>query len=99
MFGSLRHCCQLTKKRKLCWFGHVSRSNIFAKNIQQGKSECARPRGRPKMEWMDNIIKWTSKEIGDLLLMTKDRNKWRCYCMKYSNSYLKYQVFKGSILF
>ena len=76
----------IVKKRKLCWFGHVSHSNTLAKNIQQGKIEVARRRGFPKMEWMDNIYKWTSKYLGDLLMMTKDRNKWRRCCVKYSYS-------------
>ena len=67
----------IVKKRKLCWFGNVSRSNIFAKNIQQRRIEGARPRGCPKMEWIDNIYKWTSKDLGDLLMITKDRKKWR----------------------
>ena len=72
MLGSLRHCCQLSIKRKLCWFRHVSRNNTLAKTIQQGKIEGAIPRCRPKMEWMDTIFKWTSKDLGDLLIMTND---------------------------
>ena len=41
MSGSLRYCCQLSTTTQLCWFGHVSRSNTFAKHIQQGKIEGA----------------------------------------------------------
>ena len=81
--GSLCHYCQ---KKKVVLVYHVLRSNRFAKNIQQGKIEGAIPRGCPKMEWMENIYKWTSKDLGDLLMMTKYRNKWRRCCVKYSYS-------------
>ena len=84
MLGSLRHCCQLSPKRKFCWFCNVSRSNAFAKNIKQEKIEGAIPHDCPKMEWIDNIYKVTSKDLGDLLIIKNDKNKWRLCCIKYS---------------
>ena len=45
----------LVKKRKLRWFGHVSRSSGLAKTILQGKVKGKRRRGRQKKRWVDNI--------------------------------------------
>ena len=46
----------LVEKRKLRWFGHVSRSSGYARTLLQGtvkgKSE---KRGRQKKRWEDNI--------------------------------------------
>ena len=45
----------LVKKRKLRWFGHVSRSSGLAKTILQGTMIGKRRRGRQKKSWEDNI--------------------------------------------
>ena len=45
----------LVKKRKLRWFGHVSRSSGLAKTILQGTVKGKRKRGRQKKRWEDNI--------------------------------------------
>ena len=47
----------MVKKRKLRWYGHISRSSGMAKTILQGTG--ARRRGRQKKRWEDNIKKWT----------------------------------------
>ena len=47
----------LVKKRKLRWFGHVSRSSGSAKKILQGTVKGKRKRGRQKNRWEDN--EWT----------------------------------------
>ena len=41
----------LVKKRKLRWFGHVSRSSGLAKTILQGTVKGKRKRGRQKKRW------------------------------------------------
>ena len=43
------------KKRKLKWFGHVSRSSGLAKTILQGTVQGGRRRGRQKKCWENNI--------------------------------------------
>ena len=49
----------IVKKRKLRWYGHISRSFGMAKRILQGTVKGARRRGRQKKRWEDNIKKWT----------------------------------------
>ena len=43
------------KKRKLKWYGHVSRSSGLAKTILQGTVQGGRRRGRQKKRWGNNI--------------------------------------------
>ena len=50
----------IVKKRKLCWFGHITRHNSLAKTILQGKVDGKISQGRPRLNWMNNICKWTS---------------------------------------
>ena len=45
----------LVKKRKLRWFGPVSRSSGLAKTILQGTVKGKRKRGRQRKRWEDNI--------------------------------------------
>ena len=49
----------MVKKRKLRWYGHISRSSGMAKTILQGTVNVARRRGRQKKRWEDNITEWT----------------------------------------
>ena len=43
------------KRRKLAWFGHVTRPDSLSKTILQGTLEGGRRRGRQRKCWMDNI--------------------------------------------
>ena len=43
------------KRRKLQWYGHVSRSLGMAKTILQGTVKGERRPGRQKKRWKDNI--------------------------------------------
>ena len=45
----------MVKKRKLRWYGHISRSLGMAKAILQGTVKGARRTGRQKKRWEDNI--------------------------------------------
>ena len=45
----------MVKKRKLRWYGHISRSFGMAKRILQGTVKRARRRGRQKKRWEANI--------------------------------------------
>ena len=57
--GEYDELLTLVKKRKLIWFGHVSRSSGLAKTILQGIVKGKRKRGRQKKRWEDNIKEWT----------------------------------------
>ena len=46
---------KIVKRRKLQWYGHVSRSLGLAKTILQGTVKGGRRRGRQRKRWEDNI--------------------------------------------
>ena len=60
--GEYDELLTLVKKRKLRWFGHVSRSSGLAKTILQGTVKGNRKRGRQKKRWEDNIKEWTGMD-------------------------------------
>ena len=45
----------IVKRRKLLWYGHVSRSPGLAKAILQGTVKGRRRQDRQKKRWEDNI--------------------------------------------
>ena len=61
--GEYDELLTLVKKRKLRWFGHVSRSSGLAKTILQGTVKEKRKRGRQKKRWEDNIKEWTRMDL------------------------------------
>ena len=54
----------IVKRRKLQWYGHVSRSSGLAKTIFQGTVKGGRRQGRQRKRWEDNIREWTGLEFG-----------------------------------
>ena len=44
----------MVKKRKLRWYGHISRSSGMAKTVLQGTVKGAKMKGRQKNRWEDN---------------------------------------------
>ena len=67
----------MVKKRKLGWYGHISRSSGMAKTTLQGTVKGARRRGRQKKRWEDNIKEWTEMGFGDSLRAAEDREGWK----------------------
>ena len=63
--------------KKLRWFGHVIRSNCISITILQGSIEGIRRRGRPKMQWQDNIVKWTGLDINKAMRAAENREGWK----------------------
>ena len=63
----------MVKKRKLRWYGHISRASGMAKTILQGTVKGARRRGRQKKRWEDNIKEWTGMGFGYSLRPAEDR--------------------------
>ena len=53
----------IVKRRKLQWYGHVSRSPGLAKTILQGTVKGGRRQGRQRKRWEDNIREWTGLEF------------------------------------
>ena len=68
----------MVKKRKLRWYGHISRSSGMAKTILHGTVKGARRRGRQKKRWQDNIKEWTGMWFEDSLRAAEDREGWKC---------------------
>ena len=65
------------KKRKLKWFGHVSRSSGLAKTILQGTVQGGRRRGRQKKRWENNIAEWTGLKSCHAVREAENKIKWR----------------------
>ena len=65
------------KRRKLSWFGHITRHNTLPKTVLQGTLEGGRRRGRQTKCWMDNIKDWTRLDSPSLIREAEDRAGWR----------------------
>ena len=63
----------MVKKRKLRWYGHISRCFGMVKTVLQGTMKGARRRGRQKKRWEDNIKEWMGMGFGDSLRTAEDR--------------------------
>ena len=79
LLGKYEPLLQTIRRRKLKWFGHVSRHDGLCNTIMQGAVEGIRKQGRPKMNWMDNIVKWTKKDMNILIKDVHERDDWRNY--------------------
>ena len=67
----------IVKRRKLQWYGHVSRSLGLAKTILQGTVKGGKRQGRQRKRWEDNIWEWTGPEFGKSQRAVENREKWR----------------------
>ena len=67
----------IVKRRKLQWYGHVSRSSNLAKTVLQGTVKGGRRRGRQRKRWEDNIREWTGLEFTKSQRAVENREKWR----------------------
>ena len=74
----------IIKRRKLQWYGHVSRSSGLAKTILQGTVKGGRRQGRQRMRWEDNIREWTGLEFAKSQRAVENREKWRKLVVKSS---------------
>ena len=74
----------IAKRRKLQWYGHVSRSSRLAKNILQVTVKGGRRQGRQMKKWEDNIREWTGLEIAMSKRAVENREKWRKLVVKLS---------------
>ena len=60
------------KKRKLKWYGHVTRSSGLSKTILQGTVQGKRRRGRQRKKWTDNIAEWTGRNFAETQALAHD---------------------------
>jgi len=75
--GSFEELLTIVKKRKLRWYGHVSRTSGLAKTILQGTVNGGRKRGKQKKRWADNIKEWTGLDFAKSQRAVEDRKGWR----------------------
>ena len=71
------HLLAIVKRRKLQWYGHVSRSSGLAKTILQGTVKGGRRQGGQRERWEDNIREWTGLEFGKSQRAVETREKRR----------------------
>ena len=74
----------MVKRRKLQWYGHVSRSSGLAKSILQGTVKGGRRQGRQRKRWEDNMKEWTGLEFAKSQRAVENRGKWRKLVVKSS---------------
>ena len=67
----------IIKKKKLRWYGHISRFSGMAKTTLQGTVKGARRSGRQQRRWEDNIKEWTGMGFGDSPRAAEDRERWK----------------------
>ena len=67
----------IVKRRKLQWYGHVSRSSCLAKTNLQGTVKEEGRQGRQRKRWEDNIREWTGREFGGSQRAVRNGGKWR----------------------
>ncbi|MEW8546075.1 MAG: hypothetical protein AB2693_21345 [Candidatus Thiodiazotropha sp.] len=74
----------LVKKRKLRWFGHVSRYFCLVKTILQGTVKGKRRRGRQKKRWEDDIKQWTGMDFSISTWAAENKTRRKGIVMKSS---------------
>ena len=84
--GNFKDLLTTVKRRKLQWYGHISRSNGLAKTILQGTVNGNRRRGRQRKRWEDNIADWTGLRLSETIRKAEDRQEWREWTRRSSGS-------------
>ena len=77
IIGPYEDLLATVRRRKLKWYGHVTRSYCLTKVILQGTVESSRRRDRPKKSWIDNIAEGTGKSLTETQAMTHHQQEWR----------------------
>ena len=80
--GPQEDLLSIVKRRKLQWYGHVSRSSRLAKSILRSTVKGERRQGRQRKRWEDNIREWTGLEFGKSQRAVEHREKWRKLVVK-----------------
>ena len=72
------------KRRRLQWYGHVSRSSGLAKTILQGTVKGEKRQSRQRKRWKDNIREWTGLVFAKSQRAVENKRKWRKLVVKSS---------------
>ena len=67
----------IVKRRKLQWYGHVSRSSGLAKTILQGTVKWGRRQGGQRKRWEDAIREWIGLVFAKFQRAVENRETWR----------------------
>ena len=82
--GPHKDLLTIVKRRKLQWYGQVSRSSGLAKTILKDTVKGGRTQGRQRKRWEDNIREWTGLEFAKSQRAVENRGKWRTLVAKSS---------------
>ena len=74
----------VVKRRKLQWYGHVSRSSGLVETTLQGTVKGGRRRGRQRKRWEDSIKEWAGLECAKSQRALENREEWRKLVVKSS---------------
>ena len=77
LVGQQESFLAIVKRRKLAWFGHVTRYDSFSQTILQGTLEGERRCGQQRKCWMDNVKERTSLPMPELLERASCRKDWK----------------------
>lgn len=75
--GASRSLFDTAQLRKLSFFGHIMRHDSLQRDLVEGMVEGKRGRGRPRMQWSDNITHWTGLTFVEAKRTAQDRRRWR----------------------
>ena len=75
--GPYEELLSTVKRRKMKWYGHVTRASGLAKTVLQGTVRRGRSRGRQRKRWEDNIRDWTGLKLSDAVNRAEEREEWR----------------------
>ena len=73
------------KRRKLKWYGHVTRSSGLAKTILQGTVQGGSRRDRQRKR-LEDIKEWTGLEWNSIVRKAENSEEWRKFCQIYGGA-------------
>ena len=71
------HCSTPFELESYRFFGHIMRHDSIKRDLIEGMVEGKRERGRPRLQWSDNITQWTGFTFVDAKRADQDRRRWR----------------------
>ena len=66
------------RRRKLQWFGRETRRYVnLAHTITHDTVDGMRGQGRPRLNWLDDVKRWSGRTIVECIRLAEDREKWK----------------------
>jgi hypothetical protein len=75
--GKQEQLLSVIKRRKLAWYGHVTRHDSLSNTILQWTVNGSRRRSKQRKTSIDNIKEWTGLSVSTLLRVAERRDQWR----------------------